>query len=215
MDPARLRRIHLLGKRFHELQGLRIALTGASLSSVVGAYALLWPEPTNYGTLAAVAVSVVPTALGMPGLNRYYAANFGRKVPASQPRSWLPFVLFVAVYNMVGFWLNARFPEIPTGAPTIWTITLLSVFVAVRDWRWRSYYLLAPLATGIAFIASASVSGALEPGLTLAVMFPALGASMVAIGLLDHLTLVRLVREARETSLSTSYSSDRPPHSHT
>ena len=40
--------------------------------------------------------------------------------------------------------------------------------------------------------------------MTLGVMFLLLGASMVPIGLLDHLLLVKLMKEAREAAAATA-----------
>jgi hypothetical protein len=93
--------------------------------------------------------------------------------------------------------LGIRTPRLfPISTPA--TIALASIWLAIRDWPWRAHYLGAAAAVAIGFIASAPVTGVLEPGMTLAMIFLLLGASMVPIGLLDHLLLVRLVREVRE-----------------
>lgn len=66
-----------------------------------------------------------------------------------------------------------------------------------RDWPWRAYYLLVPAAVALAFTATASGGGTLNPDLTLCVLFVTLGVSMAAVGLLDHLLLVKLTNESR------------------
>ena len=108
------------------------------------------------------------------------------------------------------FWfmvfLNARFPSIPAGAPTLVVVGVASALVAIRDWPWRAYYLLATAAVTLAFAASASGAGVLGPGRTVGAMFIAVGVSMVAIGLLDHFMLVRLVKEARESQSASNLS---------
>jgi hypothetical protein len=196
MPDDRLRRIRLLSARFRELQGLRIALVGACMALVVGTFLVVAAVPTDAGAMVALLVSFVPAIPGVRWLNRYYATTFGRQ-EATRPAGKWPLLLALG-YFVVGAWLNATFPAIPPGGPTVATVACLSVWVAIRDWPWRVYYLIAPAAIGIAFAASASGVGAFEPGVTLATIFLALGASMVAIGLLDHSVLVRLVREARE-----------------
>jgi hypothetical protein len=103
------------------------------------------------------------------------------------------------VYSVVGAILNDRYEAIPAGAPTLWTVGLASVWLAVRDWPWRAYYLLAAGAVALGFIASAPITGALPPNLTIGVIMLLLGASMVAIGLLDHALLVKLMKEARDS----------------
>ncbi len=85
MDQQRLDRIRLLSARFHELQGLRLAFAGACLTLGVGGYIIGAPQPTDPGAMIAMVASFVPVVAGMPWLNRYYAATFGRQV-WSRPR---------------------------------------------------------------------------------------------------------------------------------
>ena len=44
MDQARLDRIRLLTQRFRELQGLRVALFGATIAIVLGSYLIVGPS---------------------------------------------------------------------------------------------------------------------------------------------------------------------------
>lgn len=201
MYQHRLDRIRLLSARFHELQGLRVALAGACMALVVGGYVIATPEPTNNGAIVAMLVSFVPVVAVMPRLNRYYAATFGRQV-WSPPRKWK--VSFLFGYFCVAWWLNAAIPEIPAGGPTVLTVGLFSLWVAFRDWPSRGYYLIPALAVAGGLAASAPVGGLLAPNLTLGVMFPLLGGSMVSIGLLDHVLLVKLMKEARDSQAMTA-----------
>jgi uncharacterized iron-regulated membrane protein len=114
-------------------------------------------------------------------------------------------VSFLVGYFCVAWWLNAAIPEIPAGGPTVLIVGLFSLWVAFRDWPWRGYYLLPALAVAGGLAASAPVGGLLVPNLTLGVMFPLLGGSMVAVGLLDHLLLVKLMKEARESQAAVSF----------
>ena len=193
MNQNHLIRIRLLSARFHELQGLRVALAGACLALVVGGYLLAAPLPTNNGAMIAMLLAFVPVTAVMPRLNRYYATTFGRQV-------WTPsrkVPLFMGLYLLIGWSLNASVPEIPAGTPTTATAALLSMWVAIRDWPFRAYYLLATAAVAGGLTLSAPVGGVLAPNMTLGVLFLLLGASMVPIGLLDHLLLVKLMKEAR------------------
>ena len=206
MGDDRLHRIRLLSARFNELQGLRIALFGASVAFSVGAYLVVAPRPTDTGAMVALLMAVGPAIPGVRWLDRYYATTFGRQV-ANHPPILRRIGMFLAFF-VTSMWLNARFPGIPAGAPTVAIVALLSVWVAIRDWPWRTYYLIAPTAVGIAFSASASAGGAFDPGVTLAMIFLALGASMVAIGLLDHWVLMRLVKDARQAPLVPAATSE-------
>ena len=198
MTQERLERIRLLSRRFRELQGLRIAFVGAALVLVLGGYLITTSKPTDTGAMIAVAISFVLIVPAQWRLNHYYAAKFGRQVSSRPPNYWRFFFIGFA-YSVVTSTLNAKIPEIPAGAPSLAFVAMASIWLAIRDWPWRAYYLLATVAVATGFIASAPVTGVLEPGMTLAAIFLLLGASMVPIGVLDHLLLVRLMKEVRES----------------
>jgi hypothetical protein len=200
MDQQRLERIRLLSSRFHELQGLRLALAGTAIIIAVGGYLIAAPEPTNNGALIALGMSSVLMLTGMWWLNRYYAATFGRQVWKPGRFTWL----FLPVYFVVATLLHVSIPSIPAGAPTAAMVVLASVWVAIRDWPWRAYYLAAPVAVVIAFRFTASGGGVIEPQLTLAVLFLTIGASFVPVGMLDHVLLVKLMKEARAPEPATA-----------
>jgi hypothetical protein len=207
MDRERLDRIRLLSARFHELQGLRVALAGAAIAVGVGAYLFATPEPTNHGALGALVVSFIPVVPGVRWLNRYYAATFGRQV--FNPKPLVRPGLFLFAYTAIGSVLNATVPAVPAGAPTVAVVALVSVWLALRDWPWRAYYLFVPAVLALAFTATASGGGALDPDLTLCVLFLALGVSMAAVGLLDHLLLVKLTKQSRALAESLQTTADR------
>ncbi len=196
MDRKRLARIRLLSSRFNQLQGLRVAAAGAWLAVVMAVYVVVRPIAYNEGALVALLMWFPLAALGDWWLRGYYARTFGRQVSA-RPKNPVQTALLLLTLYAVAWYLNWRFPEIPSGAPTAYWVGLFSVWVAVRDWPWRAYYLGATAAVAIAFGLSAAVGGVLDPSLTIAAMFFAVGASMVPIGLLDHWLLVRLIQEAR------------------
>ena len=200
MDRHRLDRIRLLSARFHELQGLRLAFAGACLTLGVGGYLMGTAQPTDTGAMIALVASFVPVIVGMPWLNRYYATTFGRQ-EWSRSR-YAP--LFLIVYVAVGWCLNTWIPSIPAGAPTTATVILASLWIAVRDWPWRAYYLGCATAVAIAFTASASGTGVLAAQMTLATIFVTIGAAFVAIGLLDHLLLVKLMKDVRAAAARAS-----------
>jgi hypothetical protein len=197
MDKRHLDRIRLLGTRFHALQGLRLAFGGVSLAMIAGVYLLAAAPPTNDGAIVCLLVASALTLAVQPYFNRYYADNFGRQVWKPSPHlKYAPLIL--TPYWMLGFYLNAKFPQIPAGTPTVVNFSLLALIVVALDWRWRAYYLLVPAAAAASFAATASAGGFLLPHLTLCTLFISIGTSVAAVGLLDHLLLVRLVKEARE-----------------
>ncbi len=195
MDEHHLNRIRFLSRRFNELKGLRVVFTGLCIAIGLGSYLAATGQPTDNGAIVALAVSFVPVFAGMPWLNRYYTSSFGRQVSTPAPRS--PLLTMIPIFWFMVY-LNNRFPSIPAGAPTLVVVAVSSAFVAIRDWPWRAYYFVATAAVTLSFAASAPGGGFLGPGRTVGAMFIAVGVSMVPIGLLDHVMLVRLVKEARE-----------------
>jgi hypothetical protein len=194
MDRHQLDRVRLVSARFHELQGLRVALAGAAIAGGVAGYAFATSAPTHNGVIAALVLSFIPVAPGVWWLNRYYAARFGRQV--SNPKPFVRPALFVIGYTTIGWVLNATVDADAVGAPTLAIVALISAWVGFRDWPWRAYHLLVPVALAITTV-MASGGGAIDPGRMLVALFIALGLSMVAIGLLDHLLLVKLTKESR------------------
>lgn len=209
MDQKRLARIRLLSSRFNQLQGLRVASAGALLATVMALYVVVRPTPYNEGALVALLVWLPLVAQSEWWLRAYYARAFGRQV--ARPKNPVRVAIVFWMLCAVGVYLNWRFPAIPSGAPTAYTVALVSVWIAVRDWPWRAYYLGATAAVAIALGLSAAVGGVLDPSLTIAAMFFAVGTSMVPIGLLDHWLLVRLVKEAREATAPSDPVAYAPP----
>jgi hypothetical protein len=166
-------------------------------------YVVVMPTPTDKGAMLALLVAMGPIFLSVSSLNRYYATTFGRQVrkPVKNSR---PVIIFYAVYFAGAWALNHLIPAIPAGTPTVATVAVASVWMAIRDWPWRAYYLGAPVAVAIGFAATQSGFGLLPPGVTLATLFFLIGTAMVPIGLLDHRLLVKLTEEARQLETETA-----------
>ena len=197
MDQQHLARIRLLSSRFLALQGLRVASAGATLAIVFASYVTV-ATPTRSGAMMAIFAAFVLMIPSQWWVHRYYVTTFGRQVPKKR-NPWLILALFPLQLILFAFtmYLNRRFPEIPAGAPTTSLVTVIALSVAIRDWPWRAYYLIAPVAVAFAWSTTAFSDGPFDAGLTLSITFIVTGLSMVAIGLLDHFLLVRLTREAR------------------
>ena len=195
MDEQQLARIRLLSRRFLELQGLRVALAGAIMASVLGSY-LAATEPTPSGAIVAMLMAFVLMIPGEWWLHGYYARTVGRQVATPHVR-W-PGLVFLTVYFWIGAYLNHRFPAIPAGGPTMAAVVGLSLLVAIRDWPWRAHYLGAAAAVAMAFGVSVFGSAVIDPGRTLAITLFVGGLSFVPVGLLDHWLLIRLMADARD-----------------
>jgi hypothetical protein len=199
MTEEQLVRIRLLSDRFHELHGLRIALFGAALvfSQTAGLFIPSSPPDLAGGLMLFFALIVASP--GLYRLKHYYASTFGRQVRKAPPRwkSWMAF-------GVLGFAGPLLADFLPRGLVMPALASALALWVAARDWPFRGYYLLAPMAVGLAFAAITAGIGGLDPSRTLAVTYLALGLAMVPIGLLDHRLLVTLVNEARSAGAAVS-----------
>jgi hypothetical protein len=194
MDRDQLVRIRLLSTRFHQLQGLRLALGGMVYAIVFGSY-LLALEPTEAGVLVALGVSTLVMLPGDRALRRYYHASFGRQVPyARDPRR----LLFV--YAGMGFF--GALLKLDPPSLCIGIVGAYSLWVAIRDWPLRRYYVGAAAAVAVAV--AAQFTGRADPDVTLAMSFLAIGVAYVPIGFLDHRLLVTLVRESREAAVAAA-----------
>ena len=160
---------------------------------------LATPQPTNNGAMVAMLVSFVPVVAGHAVAESLLRDDV--RTPGVEPPRKLAAVLLVVLHRggLVPERRDSR--RFRAGAPTLSFVGLVSLWVAIRDWPWRAYYLGATAAVAIGFAASAPVGGLLAPDMTLGVMFILLGVSMVPIGLLDHLLLVKLMKEVREQEL--------------
>ena len=204
MDQARLDRIRLLSSRFRELQGLRLAWFGATIALVLGSYVAVESEPTPMGVGGALLASSFIVMAGTARLKRYYDATFGRQQPS--PPARLQTVGLLVTFSCLAGWLA------PLGA-TAAIVGIGSLWVVIRDWPWRAYYLAATAAVVVSVIASVSTGASFATGQAMALTYILFGVSFVPIGLLDHRLLVKLMDEARAPEVAAAASrsgSERP-----
>ena len=191
MDQARLDRIRLLSSRFRELQGLRLAWFGATIALVLGSYVAIESKPTPTGVGIALLGSSLLVMAGTWRLKRYYDATFGRQQP-SPPARLQTFGVLVT-FSCLAAWLAPL-------AATAAIIGIGSLWVVIRDWPWRAYYLAATAAVVVSVIASVSTGASFATGQAMALTYILFGVSFVPIGLLDHRLLVKLMEEARSAN---------------
>jgi hypothetical protein len=159
---------------------------------VFGSY-LMAAEPTESGVLIGIGISVLLLLPADLGLKRYYASMFGRQVP--HPRDRRSLITFIVVFSIMGTVLD------PMPSSLVF-IGAYSLWIAIRDWPLRRYYLGATAAVGVA--GTAYVAGNTAPGVALAMSFLAIGVAFVPIGFLDHQLLVTLARESREAAAAAA-----------
>lgn len=192
MDEPQLARIRLLSRRFVELRGLRVAFAGMIYTVVFGSY-LVADEPTEAGILIAILMSVLLLLPVERWLSRHYDSIFGRQVP--HPRDRRSLISFIVVFST----LNAALDPLPS---SVVIVGGYSLWIAIRDWPLRRYYIGATAAVAIA--GAAYVTGTTNPDVALAMSLLASGVAFVPIGFLDHHLLVTLVRESREASAAAA-----------
>jgi hypothetical protein len=195
MTHARLDRIRRLSSRFYELQGLRVAAAGATIVLVFATYLSL-THPTDTGGVIALGLAFVLMIPGQWWAHRYYSRTFGRQVRTR--RNPAQIVAFFTIYFAIATYVDRRFPEIPAGGPTLGIVVLMSLVVAIRDWPWRVHYLGMAAAVAGAFALNVVGVDVIDRGMTLSTTVLVTGLSMIGVGLIDHLMLVRLMNDARQ-----------------
>jgi hypothetical protein len=187
--------IHLVTRRFGEIQGLRTALNGVTLLAVWAILGYLSPQkqPVAFGVAATLWA-----ALSMWGEHRvrlHYAARFGRVVkPGSEYehsfRS-LPYypqlVLLVSTAVIMGGWF---------GVVVLSSLALRFAFVAWRDRPHRTHWLLPALVGGGFFVAFTRITNLAQFRDWQWHVIVAGGLSLIVVGLLDHGVLLKGMHSA-------------------
>ena len=186
-----LKRIRLVSRHYHELQGVRLAFVGSIFVLVFGTYVSAQPPQGVFGVWIALAFAFVLIAPGDRALRRYYASAFGRV--ASPQQSW---IVLVVVYG-AGFVLAGLLLDLEPPAASYGAIACYVTWVVIRDWPLRIYFVL--------ILASAVLGGYLvksapsEAGdAAVASAFVLIGAASVLVGLLDHRLLASTMMHRRK-----------------
>lgn len=204
----RLRTIRLLTERYSELQGLRVAFAGGLVAAVCGAVLIAAPEPdvrvVNLALLAAFAVHLVAHFF----LARYYRSRYGRiDAPRSRAAGGWFAVALMAVITI----LDNTFRTGPlAGLLVVGAISAL--WVVVRDFPMRSYYLLGVVGSSLGATIMFMAAGTPQLGRAQALGMFVFGLAYIPIGLLDHRLLTSAMRSPTgEAGLTTSAKASANP----
>jgi hypothetical protein len=188
---ADLRRIQFVTRRYMELRGLNVALIGAIVAlSALFARAALGPDGSLYPSfeipMMSLMILIGPIEIG-------YQLAFGR----AKPPFWRDIVSAVPMLLItIGIFADwARLLGMLRAPASVGALlfALYGTWIAVRDWRWRPYYvfLCASAVIAIATSAGAAAGGAYVSRLmTYFRAYAVLSAGITAVGLLDHRLLI-------------------------
>jgi hypothetical protein len=182
--------IHLVTRRYGEMQGLRTALNGVTLLAVWAILGYLSPQrqPLAFGVAATLWA-----ALAMWGEHRvrlHYAGRFGRVIrPGSEfEHSFrsLPYypqmVLLISTAVIIGGWFGVVVLPVLAGQ---------YAFVAWRDWPHRTHWLLPALVAAGFFVAFMRVTNVAQFREWQWHVIVVGGLSLIVAGLLDHGVLLK------------------------
>jgi hypothetical protein len=184
-------RIAFVTQRFHELRGLAPAAFGAAL---IGASLIGHGMPAGYPGVLMSAWNFAAMFSGGAAvhLHRMYRHTFGEAVGPSRQQ-------FIAGISVVIVMLGGMIDMfVPMGRPApsvaAGALAACSIWVVVRDWRWRIHHLVPAAAGIIAATITATAPplanywAATDPARTetFLLAFTILGFGMVTAGLLDH-----------------------------
>ena len=186
-----LRRIEFVTRRYIELRGLNVALIGAIVAlSALFARAALGPDGSIHPLFEIPMMSLM--ILTAP-IEIAYQLAFGR----AKPPFWRDLVAAVPIL-LITIGIFADWAQLlgmlqaPASVGAL-LFVLYGTWIAVRDWRWRPYYVLLCAA---AVIAIGTGAGAAAGGtyvsrlMTYLRAYAVLSVGITAVGLLDHRLLI-------------------------
>jgi hypothetical protein len=183
-----LDRVLLVSQRFTELQGLAVAAAGMLFTLTFGAYLVARPAPGR-SIWIALAIAFLLSWPLTHLIRRYYATTLGRVSPKAYR---LPLVQLGAMAVTMGVIDQAL--AVPAPANALPIAAAGALWIAIRDWPFRSYHLAGCLVAAAAFALQIVPNTGLSSDVALAVGFLMVGLVYVPIGLLDHRLLVSSMR---------------------
>lgn len=192
MSKQDLRRIRLVSRHFHDMQGLKPALGGVALA--LGLSAWQATGSVSVTILAGVTLLVVADT-GAKALDRYYSARIGRVVQSQRFQSWwaLGFGPAMLMIDEVQYHFGTGMPSF------LWLLCSgLPLWIVVDGWPYRTQHLLTVIAFWV-------LAFSVTPSGGLAQMVPgawAVSTALIATGLADHFLLLRIIDSKHDDPVS-------------
>ena len=193
MHEDRLARIRLVSARYRDLQGLRYVCVGMALALTFGGTLALPFVPPGPLWLTQAAMFLALVVPGHFWLDRYYAATFGRQVPARDHHGVRAGLLVFAAM----FVIDAALRTGPLAASAL-IAGVYSLWIAVRDWPFRPHHVSAAVVAAVGVALHLSPFGAASPSQATAATMGLLGVTWILIGFLDHRLLVSLMQARQD-----------------
>ncbi len=213
-----IRRIAFVSQRYLELQGLGPACFGGVLILSVRLHEATGASGRYGGAFQALVFAMLAAGYATNPLRQMYRRSFGDLVTTPRQR-WLAGLPLQAVYfgALADILLSI---DRPRSGPSLAAVALVaqSLWIVVRDWRWRAHYLAAATGGVAAMIATGSTPASpdqwgIDPARSQAFLlaYTLMGLGIALSGLLDHRLLVStLGGVAGEASVKRSRPADRP-----
>jgi hypothetical protein len=197
-DRQTLARIRIVSERFVELQGLRVALGGSVFTLVFGTYLITEPPHGMVSIWIAMALSFAVLVPVERWVRSYYASTFGRQQPkgfaTNAGSGWQRGMAIGAGLVVVDKLFGTQPP-----AGTFLVLSVMMLWVTIRDWPFRRHQLGGAAAGACAFLLQLTPEAAAEPDTAIAAGFFLMSAMWVPVGILDHQLLASAMR-GRESS---------------
>lgn len=193
-----VKKAQLVTERYWELQGLRGALIGTGY--VLGASAAILLPAVSPGVGTDEEIWSLPVALGLaflviiPGmawLDRFYERTFGRLKPTKRARRFG--LIIVPALLMPGMVAAPHFGQRGYVSFFIgWTV--VGIWIAIRDWPFRTHHLLDVVAGILGAVVVWRVSAEEPEGLGLLWGLFVIGTAAIVTGFRDHQLLAATLR---------------------
>lgn len=187
-----LLRIQFVGRRYPELQGLRIVLVGGVFTLVFGAYVVAPPAEGGAAIWIALGAAFAVIASSMRSVERWYEGQFGRVVPLRDGQS-----SWKGAASGIGCLLTSMVLRIPPAAMAMPMVAWLHLWVAIRDWPYRRYHLFGSITATVSTLLLLTPAAHAAPDLAVAAGFLLVGVVTIPIGFLDHQLLVSVMQAGR------------------
>lgn len=194
MSQQDLRRIRLVSRHFHDMQGLRWVLIGVALAMLVSAWQ---GTRSQIATFLVGAMLLVALDVGIKPVVRYYSARVGRVVKAERFPLWLLGIgpAMLAIDEVQYHFVN--------GMPSFWWLLVsgLPLWLVVDGWPYRTHHLLTVIALWILAFGHVGVTASdrlawMAPGVW------AVSVALIATGLADHFLLLWIIDSKHDEPVS-------------
>jgi len=196
-------KIRLVAERYRDVRGLRLVVAGSALVAFFGVYVLAGGPGAFAGFVLALACAFGTIAIALQWVDRFYVSRFGRIVHSESSDTAVALSIGIGiVVTIANQWLGTFVLGAVVAAAT------MALWVAIRDWPLRWYYLLGVVPAIVASWIRFRLPG-LSREMAEAIGLVIIGASFIPIGFLDHRLLTSVMRPRKSSEAPAALTTEK------